>query len=151
MYHKRKTILFVDDEPWFNQGMVGELEDAGYQVISASAGGTEALRIVEAHPSIDLIVLDIMMPAGDRLTDPTGGRRTGVKVCEYIRREMRLRTPIIFLTVVEDQAVHSYLEKLEREAGLESTILVKPVAPLELLEEVRELIGESDGETGNAS
>jgi putative two-component system response regulator len=140
MHTRQKTILFVDDEPWFNRGMIGELEDAGYRVVNVSEDGTEALKVLEREP-FDLIVLDIMMPTGDRITDPKDGRRTGVKVCEYIRQEMRLKTPIIFLTVIEDQTVHSYLEKVEREAGLEATILVKPVAPLDLLEEVNDLIG----------
>jgi len=139
---KPKTILFVDDEPWFNRGMIGELEDAGYRVVSISTGGTEALERLESGVHVDLIVLDIMMPSGERITDPKGGRRTGVKVCEHIRRRMGLRIPIIFLTVIEDQTVHSYLEMVEREAGLEPTILVKPVAPLELIEEVRRLIGD---------
>jgi CheY-like chemotaxis protein len=143
MAAKPKTILFVDDEPWFNRGMVAELEDAGYCVISISTSGTAALELLESGECIDLIVLDIMMPTGERVTDPKGGPRTGVKVCEYIRQEMGLKTPIIFLTVIEDPTVHGYIEKIEREAGLEITLLVKPVAPLELVEEVRSLIGES--------
>lgn len=140
--HRRKTILFVDDEPWFNQGMIEELEDAGYRVINVSENGTKALEKLETDPSIDLIVLDIMMPTGDRITDPKEGRRTGVKVCQYIRQEMGLKTPIVFLTVIEDQTVHSYLEEIERKAGLEPAILVKPVAPLDLVEEVKGLIGD---------
>lgn len=138
----QKTVLFVDDEPWFNRGMVEELSDAGYRVIAVAENGTKAIEKLESEQSIDLIVLDIMMPTGDRINDPKKGRRTGVKVCEYIRQDMRLRTPIVFLTVIEDEAVHSYLEKIEREAGLEPAILVKPVAPLDLVEEVRRVIGD---------
>lgn len=142
---RRRTILFVEDEPFFNRGMREELEEAGYRVIPISGSGTEALEVMESMLksgiAFDLIILDIMMPTGDRIDDPKGGRRTGVKLCERIRWEMGLKVPIIFLTVIEDEAVHSYLEKIEKEAGLEPTILVKPVAPLDLLDEVRDLIG----------
>jgi CheY-like chemotaxis protein len=140
MHKQSKTILFVDDEPLFNSGMIEELEDAGYRVIPALANGSEALSLLESGIHVDLIVLDIMMPTGNRITDPKDGRRTGVKVYEHIRQEMKLKTPIIFFTVIEDQTVHSHLEKMEREAGLEPTILVKPVAPLDLLDEIRALI-----------
>ena len=138
-----KTVLFVDDEPWFNRGMIEELQDAGYRVINVSENGTRALERLESEQPVDLIVLDIMMPTGYRITDAKRGRRTGVKVAEYIRKEMGLTIPIVFLTVIEDEAVHSYLEKIEQEAGLEASILVKPVGPLDLVEEVKRLIGDS--------
>lgn len=137
---REKKILFVDDEPWFAGPMVEELEEAGYQVIFAQ-NGTETLEILESGESIDLIVLDIMMPTGDRITDPLEGRRTGVKVGEFIRKEMKSRIPIVYLTVVSDQAVHSHIEQIEKEAGLEAIILVKPVFPRELVDKVKKLIG----------
>ncbi len=152
MNKKLEIILFIDDEPWFNRGMVDELKDAGYDVIPITGGGSEALEVLQLRRDIDLIVLDIMMPPGNSIADPAGGRRTGVKVCEHIRQKMKLRMPIIFLTVIEDQAVHDCLEEIERGAGLEPTILVKPVAPLELLDEVNALLGnpssEEEGDEG---
>jgi len=144
MRTKAKTILFVDDDPWYSRRMLEELEDAGYRVRFVSSSGTEALEMLESGIAVDLIVLDIMMPPGHRIDDPTGGRRTGVRLYEHIRRDMRLSVPIVFFTVVEDQQVHSYIEQVGREVGLGSVILVKPVAPLELVEKVRELIGEPE-------
>lgn len=138
-----KTILFVDEELWFARGMIEELEDEGYKVLHVSEG-TQAIEVLESGESIDLIVLDIMMPTGERISDPAEGRRTGVRVGEFIRREMKSKIPIIYLTVVSDQTVHSCIEKVEKEAGLdEASILVKPVLPEELVEEVVSLIGRS--------
>jgi len=137
-----KRILFVDDEPWFMKEMMEQLEEEGYQVIPAY-NGTQALEILESGEPIDLIVLDIMMPTGERITDPFGGRRAGVKVGEFIRKERKSKIPIVYLTVISDEAVHSHIEQIEKEAGLEATILVKPVFPSELVDEVKKLIGEA--------
>lgn len=54
-------ILAVDDEA-FNLDILGEyLEEAGYEVISA-IDGEDALKALETHSDIDVIVLDRMMP-----------------------------------------------------------------------------------------
>jgi serine phosphatase RsbU (regulator of sigma subunit) len=59
----RSKILIVDDEPFNIDFLEQELEDLGYEIISA-ANGEEALRKVECE-SPDLILLDIMMPVMD--------------------------------------------------------------------------------------
>ncbi len=138
---RKKKILFVDDEPWYARDMMEQLEEEEYQVIPAY-DGTQALEILESGEPIDLIVLDIMMPTGQRITDPLEGKRTGVKVGEFIRMEMKSKIPIIYLTVIWDQAVHSYIEQVEKGAGLEASILVKPVFPRELVDEVKKHIRE---------
>jgi CheY-like chemotaxis protein len=138
----KKTVLIVEDERYYNRGMGEELEENGYEVKWA-ASGDEALKLLElGEISVDLIILDIMMPSGTHLIDSKGGRRTGVKLCEYLRRTLGLRTPIIFHTVVEDEDVHHEIERIERDARLRPNILVKPVTPLDFLKRVKEVIGE---------
>jgi CheY-like chemotaxis protein len=61
----RSKILIVDDEPFNVDYLEQELEDLGYQTISA-ANGQEALQKVRAEAP-DLILLDVMMPTMDGL------------------------------------------------------------------------------------
>lgn len=76
-------ILVVDDEKLIVKGIKYNLEQNGYEVVTAY-DGEEALRL--AHDEgIDLIMLDIMLPQKDGLT-----------VCREIRAFSNV--PIIMLT-----------------------------------------------------
>lgn len=78
-----KQLLVVEDEPDIQELLMNYLREDGYQVFLA-ADGIEALDKFREH-SIDLILLDIMLPKID-----------GFGVCELIRRESCV--PIIMLT-----------------------------------------------------
>jgi two-component system, chemotaxis family, chemotaxis protein CheY len=58
---KSGTILVVDDDRDIVGAIVETLQEEGYRVISAS-NGLEALTALGAEP-VDLILLDLMMPA----------------------------------------------------------------------------------------
>jgi len=135
-----KKILFIDDEPYFVRSLIEALEDEGYKVDQA-VNGTQAIEELEESVP-DVIILDIIMLTGGRISDTHGGMRTGLRVHEIIRDKMGLKVPIIFVTVVEDPNAHRAIRQLERRHGIEtSAILVKPVLPSELLDEVKNLIG----------
>ena len=76
-------ILVVDDEKLLVKGMKFNLEQEGYQVITAF-DGEEAVRLAHDE-SIDLILLDLMLP-----------RLDGFSACREIRRFSNV--PIIMLT-----------------------------------------------------
>ena len=57
------TILIVDDTPE-NLAVLAELLQADYRVLAANSGA-RALRLAEADPKPDLILLDVMMPGMD--------------------------------------------------------------------------------------
>ena len=59
-------ILIVDDVPLNVDYLEQELEDLGYQTVSAKSG-EEALAKVESETP-DLILLDVMMPGMDGFT-----------------------------------------------------------------------------------
>jgi CheY-like chemotaxis protein len=142
-----KTILYVDDEPWFTQALVDALRDNEY-VVELSVDGTEAVeRLTEENIALpDLVILDVIMPTGKSIQDKNGGRRTGLKVHEIIRKQFRLRMPIIFLTVVDDPMAKQEIENLEKSQGVNSFgILVKPVLPSELLDMVSALLKPLEG------
>ena len=76
-------ILIVDDEKLLVKGIKFNLEQEGYQVITAF-DGEEAIRLAHDE-SIDLILLDLMLPKVD-----------GFTVCRTIRGFSNV--PIIMLT-----------------------------------------------------
>lgn len=77
-----KKILFADDDPEIRTVVRVLLESEGYEVIEAG-NGEEAVRL--ADDTLDLVILDVMMPG-----------KNGVSACMEIRRN--LTVPILFLT-----------------------------------------------------
>ena len=145
-----KKILFIDDEPWFVDALVDALRDEGY-VVEQAEDGSQAMDMLEEyklHGSIpDLIFLDVIMPTGDRIPGTDGGRRTGLKVHEFIRKDLKLVVPVILVTVVDDSRLEREIETIEKYAGTKNcALLIKPVLPTELLEKVSAMLNLQLGE-----
>ncbi|MEM6264998.1 MAG: response regulator, partial [Bacteroidota bacterium] len=80
-------ILVVDDEPINHQVLKNHLREDYYQVTSAM-NGEEALELVRAGNTYDLVFLDVMMP-----------RMSGYEVCQQIRKQyLPSELPIIMVT-----------------------------------------------------
>jgi DNA-binding response OmpR family regulator len=109
-------ILIVDDDPFNVDYLEQELEDLGYETISA-ADGQEALDKV-ATEAPDLILLDVMMPIMD-----------GFTACRILKQHEKTRLiPIIFMTALD--AVEDRIKGIK--AGGDD-FLTKPVHEEELL------------------
>ena len=86
------TILVVDDSVENLQVLSALLRDK-YKV-KVAKNGAKALEILEADPSIDLILLDIMMPDVD-----------GYEVCKQIKANpSTAKIPVIFLTALNESS-----------------------------------------------
>jgi DNA-binding response OmpR family regulator len=83
MSAKKQTILTADDDPQLLRLVMKSLEFEDYHVLTAK-DGEDALAIVEAQ-SVDLVLLDVMMP-----------RMDGFTVCQRIREFSSV--PIIIVT-----------------------------------------------------
>jgi len=81
---ENKKILAVDDEEDILEILSFKLAGEGYAVDTA-ASAEEALR--KNLFSYDLFILDVMM-----------GAMSGFRLAEKIRKELKLATPVIFLT-----------------------------------------------------
>ncbi len=81
------TILIVDDEGGFVEGLTANLEREGWAVVTASDGESALSRFEEGE--IDLVLLDLMLPGID-----------GMDVCRRLRRDSTV--PIIMLTAKDD-------------------------------------------------
>lgn len=110
------SILIADDEEEIADLIAIHLEKEGYHVIKAS-DGQEAVRIVETR-SIDLLVLDIMMPKMD-----------GYEVTRRIREQHNM--PIIFLS-----AKTSDFDKVQGLVIGADDYMTKPFTPIELVARV---------------
>jgi len=113
-------VLVVDDDPRMLSMMRRVLEVDGYSVATAD-GGDAALDIVRAE-SVDLLILDVMMPGAD-----------GFEVCRTVRRESGV--PILMLTARD--------ESVDKITGLDcgaDDYVVKPFNPDELMARVRALL-----------
>ena len=113
-------ILIVDDDPDIRQ-VLNILLREKYSVTEAS-GGTAAVEYVKAHPELDLVLLDVMMPGMD-----------GFQTCDAIRQDSNV--PILFLTAksAESDRVSAY-------ASGGDDFLSKPFSSLELLAKVSSLL-----------
>ncbi len=113
---ERSKILIVDDEPFNVDYLEQELEDVGYETVSA-ANGQEALEKV-ASEAPDLILLDVMMPIMD-----------GFTVCRILKEHEETRLiPIVIMTALD--AVEDRVKGIK--AGADD-FLTKPVNEEELL------------------
>ena len=74
MMADRQHGLVVDDEPVLRMILVDLLEGEGYAVEEAS-NAAEALEVLQALPSIRIVVTDIQMP----------GSMDGLRLARYIR------------------------------------------------------------------
>ncbi|MDB5408601.1 MAG: hybrid sensor histidine kinase/response regulator [Rhodospirillales bacterium] len=116
-----KTVLLVDDDARNIFALSSALERRGMNVVTATTG-REAIALLEATPSVSLVLMDIMMPEMD-----------GYQTMEVIRQKSAFRRlPIIALTA---KAMKGDREKC-LEAGA-SDYLAKPVNTEQLLSALR--------------
>ncbi len=113
-------ILIVDDEPFNVDLLEQELEDLGYETLTAS-NGQQAVDLVRSE-SPDLVLLDVMMPVMD-----------GFEACRLLKEDKQTRlTPIIIMTALD--RVEDRIKGIE--AGADD-FLTKPVNDQELLARIR--------------
>lgn len=103
----QKTILIVDDQPFFITMQQNMLQRQGYRVVSAN-NGADGLAQAKKHKP-DIILLDVEMPGVD-----------GIEVCRQVKEDAELKnTPVIILTATQDPKLNERAFK----AGAEITIL----------------------------
>jgi len=121
-------VFVVDDDAAVRESLGRALRLEGYDV-ELAADGSEALERLESDGAdVDLVVLDVLMPAVD-----------GLEVCRRLRRNGS-RLPVLMLTARDDD--------LDKIAGLEvgaDDYLTKPFNPRELVARVRAILRRGGG------
>ena len=125
-----KRILLIEDDKDIVELVRYNLENDGYQFLSASDGATGLAQIRKAPP--DLLLLDLMLP-----------KISGLEICKEIRKDVSLnRLPILILTAKGEEA--------DRIVGLElgaDDYVTKPFSPRELVARIKALLRRSEPET----
>lgn len=112
-----EKILVVEDELALRETITYNLQQQGYEVLTAEDGDI-AVQIAKEHRP-DLMLLDLMLPKMD-----------GFEVCRILRKEMNL--PILILTARSSE--------IDRVLGLEmgaDDYIIKPFSMRELLSRVK--------------
>ena len=123
-----KKILVVDDEPSIVTLLKFNLEQAGFEVLTASDGneGYDTAR----REKLDVIILDLMLPGMD-----------GMDVCKQLRLG-KINTPILMLTAKSDE--------LDKILGLElgaDDYITKPFSPREVVARVKAILRRAETKT----
>jgi two-component system OmpR family response regulator len=122
MQDRPDHLLLVDDDRQLLALLADYLRAAGYRISTATRGSE--MRAVLARESIDLLVLDLMLPGED-----------GLALCRDLRAREVEPLPILMLTARGDEA--------DRVLGLEmgaDDYLAKPFATRELLARIRAVL-----------
>jgi two-component system, OmpR family, alkaline phosphatase synthesis response regulator PhoP len=116
-----KKVLVVDDEQPIITLLQYNLEQNGYQVITAMDG--ERGRDLAISESPDFIILDLMLPKLD-----------GIEVCKQLR-QLKVSTPILMLTAKDDE----FDKILGLELGADD-YMTKPFSPREVVARVKAIL-----------
>ncbi len=117
-----KKILIADDEPDILEILQFNLQNEGYEVITAK-NGDEAIEAAKRNQP-GLIILDVMMPG-----------KNGIEVCNILRTQPSFKdTLIIFLSALSDETT----EVRGLETGADD-YLTKPISPKVLVSKVNAL------------
>ena len=115
------TVLVVEDDNIIREGLQISLRQDGYDVLTAATQNA-ALDTISGNQTIDVFLLDVMLPDGD-----------GYTICREIRKKSD--APILFLTACDDE-VHTVLA-LEQGAD---DYIAKPFRIRELLARMKAIL-----------
>jgi two-component system cell cycle sensor histidine kinase/response regulator CckA len=129
----QETVLLVEDEDGVRKFVRTMLENKGYTVLEA-ANTDDALSLVARCPDrIDLLLTDVIMP-----------RMNGPELAERISR-LRPGLVVLFMSGYTDRTI-----RLHDQFGDGANFIQKPFTTYSLTKKVRELLGKSATEHGQA-
>ncbi len=117
-----ETILVVEDHDSVRRTAVATLRRHGYRVIESQNAG-EALLVVEAHPEVSLVVIDVVLP-----------RVGGIE----LSRRLRTMRPSLRTLFTSGHDPSDELRRSMQDRG--NVFLAKPFVPADLLRKVREAL-----------
>jgi len=118
-----ETVLLVEDDTLVRQYASSQLQELGYQVLTAGSG-PEAMELLDAQYDIDLLFTDVIMPGG----------MSGRDVAEEARR----RRPGLRILFTSGYAENAIVHHGRLEPGMR--LLGKPYRRSELARAVRQAL-----------
>ena len=131
----RKKILVVDDSPIILKTLSMKLNGSGYEVLTAADGASAVSTVRRDHP--DLVLLDITFPPD--VAHGGGVAWDGFLIMNWLRRiDEAKNTPVIIITGGDPA---QYKDRSMAAGAV--AFFQKPINTDELLETIRQIIGES--------
>jgi CheY-like chemotaxis protein len=116
----RPTILVVEDEVLVRLDIAYYLRSRGYRVLEAGSAH-EAIQLLIADPSVDLVFSDISMP----------GNLNGIDLARWVRNK-RSRVPVLLTSGTANNV---------QLASREHAVVEKPYHPSDVEMSIRRLLG----------
>jgi two-component system, OmpR family, alkaline phosphatase synthesis response regulator PhoP len=127
----KKKVLVVDDEQSIITLLQYNLEQNGFEVITAMDGEEGRDLAISHHP--DFIILDLMLPKID-----------GIEVCKQLRQN-KLTVPVLMLTAKGDE----FDKVLGLELGADD-YMTKPFSPREVIARIKAILRRTQVSGGQA-
>jgi CheY-like chemotaxis protein len=137
-----KTVLFVDDDPYWSQNYQEQLRKHFNLIYKSSADGAMAQLL--GDDVIDLLVVDVMMDTPDSvdLTETEGGLMTGVYILEKTKTLLiQEKIPAIMLTNRQKKVVLDAVNALGYPAGQISVFSKAEMSAKQLASEAQRRLG----------
>jgi CheY-like chemotaxis protein len=120
----RKKVLIVDDQASILTTLKFQVQNAGYDAITANSGEAALSAIAQQMP--DLVLLDVMMP-----------KMNGWEVCRRLKSiEATRNIPIFVVTSLHGESDSS----VARNSGAEE-LLTKPIKTDDLIRRLKKHLG----------
>lgn len=124
-------ILAIDDDPDFLLAVQMVLEAHGFEMETATTAEEGIAKVLSAEP--DLVILDVMMPTGYE----------GFGIAREIREKHKLiDLPIFMLTSIHNIKKVPYRFVPDEHYLPVDVFLDKPIEPNQLVNTIREMLGE---------
>ncbi len=115
-----EAVLIVEDDALVREYVVGQIQSLGYRVLAAG-NAREAMTLIDAGESIDLLFTDVMIPG------PVNGRQLAIEaIC---------RMPLLKVLYTSGYAASALVQHERLEAGV--MLLAKPYRKFELAKMIR--------------
>ena len=101
----RESIIVAEDSESLRDLMLAMLSGLGYEVLTAS-GGHDALRQIERHHGVDLVITDAIMPKGG-----------GFQIMDEVQQRWP-RTPILITSGYTEEIEAGLRERLAAREGV---------------------------------
>jgi len=125
-------ILFVDDDRYDMLPHVEKLRSVGFEVTTAIEV-EDAVALLARGLKPDLIIADLIMRTSfEEAVD--SAHSAGVRFCKVVREGLRLRCPILVLSVLSEPAIQASVRPYAE------LVLNKPILPNQLVRYVREAL-----------
>jgi len=126
---KKTKVLMIEDDSYISDMYKIKLEKENFEVVVAS-DGIKGIDMLDKEQKPDIILLDIVMPKMD-----------GFSVLKMIKKKPELENiPVVLLTNLGQR------ETVERgfELGAASYIIKAHFTPAEVVEKIKEVLGEDN-------